>query len=340
MKTDCHPESQFFELLRDEWNTLLHRSTADTVFNTWEWHSQWWAAYHPGELWGLAVRDSDGRLTGIASLFVETTSEGKRLLHFVGCEDVTDYLDVIAECGQEEAVAQALAEWFWAHRAAFDGFDLCNIPQHSTMLPALVNALKVQGFTIDVEQQEVCPVIKLPSQFEVYLDSLESKQGRELRRKLRRAEGQGDAMGWYIVSPEHDIEAEIDRFLHLMALSHPQKAQFLTDTAHVAFFRSIVPIARDRGWLQLCFLTVNRQAVASYLNFDYGNRILIYNSGLDPDKFGALSPGIVLLAYTIQHAIEQGRETFDFLRGDEQYKYRMGAVNTSVYKLSGHALTQ
>lgn len=337
MKTDCHPESQFFELLRDEWNALLRRSTADTVFNTWEWHSNWWAAYHPGELWGLTVRSDDGRLIGIASLFVETASDGKRLLHFVGCEDVTDYLDVIAESGQEAAVAQALAEWFWAQRAAFDGFDLCNIPQHSTMLSALAEALRAQGFAIDVDQQEVCPVIKLPSQFEAYLDSLESKQGRELRRKLRRAEGQGDSMGWYIVSPEHDIEAEIDRFLHLMALSHPQKAQFLTDAAHRAFFRSIVPIARDQGWLQLCFLTINKQAVAAYLNFDYGNRILVYNSGLDPDKFGALSPGIVLLAYTIQHAIEQGRETFDFLRGDEQYKYRMGAVNTSVYKISGRA---
>ena len=118
-----------------------------------------------------------------------------------------------------------------------------------------------------------------------------------------------------------------------MASSHPEKAQFLENEQHVTFFKSIVPAAAAAGWLQLNFLEVMGEPVAAYVNFDYNNQILVYNSGLAPVQAAALSPGIVLLSYNIEHAIENKREVFDFLRGDEQYKYRMGGQNTEIYNL-------
>jgi len=35
----------------------------------------------------------------------------------------------------------------------------------------------------------------------------------------------------------------------------------------------------------------------------------------------------------IQQAIEQQRAVFDFLRGNEDYKYRLGGKDTHVYRL-------
>jgi CelD/BcsL family acetyltransferase involved in cellulose biosynthesis len=35
----------------------------------------------------------------------------------------------------------------------------------------------------------------------------------------------------------------------------------------------------------------------------------------------------------IQHAIENKRAVFDFLRGDEDYKYRLGGQDTRLYRL-------
>jgi CelD/BcsL family acetyltransferase involved in cellulose biosynthesis len=45
-----------------------------------------------------------------------------------------------------------------------------------------------------------------------------------------------------------------------------------------------------------------------------------------------LSPGWVLLANTIQWCCENGRYEFDFMRGDEEYKYRFGGVNRFVMR--------
>jgi CelD/BcsL family acetyltransferase involved in cellulose biosynthesis len=41
----------------------------------------------------------------------------------------------------------------------------------------------------------------------------------------------------------------------------------------------------------------------------------------------------VLIGYLIQWAIEQKREAFDFMRGDEQYKYRLGGVDRFVQRV-------
>jgi CelD/BcsL family acetyltransferase involved in cellulose biosynthesis len=60
----------------------------------------------------------------------------------------------------------------------------------------------------------------------------------------------------------------------------------------------------------------------------------VYNSGLDAERFGRLSAGVVLTAHAINMAIDLGRHEFDFLRGNEDYKYRLGAQDTILYSIS------
>jgi CelD/BcsL family acetyltransferase involved in cellulose biosynthesis len=96
--------------------------------------------------------------------------------------------------------------------------------------------------------------------------------------------------------------------------------------------RSIIQWAFENNLLQLSFFTVDGKKAAAYLCLDYQDRIWVYNSGFDP-QFREYSPGWVLLAYLIQHAIETGKHTFDFMRGDEEYKYRFGAQAEYVLKV-------
>lgn len=332
VKVDIATTPDVFDVLADEWNALLKRSVTDTPFSTLEWHRNWWAAYHPGDLWVVTVRDDDGVLQGIMSAFI-VEADGMRALHFVGCEDVTDYLDVLVDRDHQESVYVTIANALIANSASFDVIDLCNIPAESPTLAYFVEVLGNCGFSVETSVQEVCPVINLPENFPQYVKSIDKKQSKELVRKLRIAQAQGSSVSWYTVDESHDLDEEIDKFLTLMAASHPEKAEFLQDEQHVAFFKSLVPDAFKAGWLQLNFLVITGEPVATYLNFDYNNRILVYNSGLNPDKGAQLSPGIVLLGYNIQQAIEQGRDVFNFLRGNESYKYKMGGKDTQIYNL-------
>ncbi len=331
MEVIVYRDAAVFDDLQTEWNELLERAPENCIFYTWEWHSTWWKAYEPGKLLVLVCRQQ-GKLVGIAPLFI-TELDGGRLARIIGCVDVTDYLDFIFDGENMIEVLKAFADQLAAERRDFDILDLCNVPQDSPTREILPDLLIDRGFATVVEQQEVCPVIHLPEDWGGYLLLLDKKQRHEVRRKLRRIHATPNAIDWYIVNGRHNLEVEIEHFVRLMAASDPEKAQFLQDESNMEFFKTIVPLLHQRGWLQLNFLTVGEERAAAYMNFVYGNRVMVYNSGLNYQDYGQLSPGIVLLAYNIQHAIQNGYKFYDFLRGDESYKYRMGGRDTAVMNI-------
>lgn len=333
MRLTTYHTTDGFEELSGSWNDLLRRSYNDRIFSTYEWQRTWWDIYQPGELMLIAAHDDEEQLIGIAPWFIETKDD-ERILRGIGCVDVTDYVDLIVDQAHLEIVCRMFARSLTDAQEQYTRVMLCNIPENSPTLAVFASALKSEGFEVQTAMQEVCPVIRLPQDFETYIESLEKKQRHELRRKLRRAEGSDSDMTWYQVNISHDLNHEINAFISLMAASQPAKAEFLSDPQNDKFIRAIAQVTFDRGWLQLSFLLVDGEACAAYMNFDYRDEIQVYNSGLLPDKYGHLSPGIILLAHNIKTAIDTGHHTFDFLRGNEAYKYRMGAVDRGVFQLS------
>lgn len=332
MDITLYESEAWFDDLAGEWGELLADSDADRIFATLMWLSTWWDAYRPGDIWTLVVRDGDGRLVGAAPWFRTTEGDGAggdetRVVEAIGGVEVTDYVEVIARRGSEESIFAALTEWLAAHQGAFDVIRIANIPGESVMMTRWPEMLRAKGFSVKAGLEDVCPVVRLPDDFLEYIAGLDKKNRHELRRKLRRATGKVE---WYIVGPEHDLQAEMAVFLDLMAVSSSEKAAFLQDERNRRFFETVVPKIAAEGWLQLAILTVAGEPTAAYLNFDYGNQVLVYNSGYDLNAHNSLSPGIVLLGRLIEHAIAGKREAFDFLQGDEAYKHDLGGQDTMV----------
>jgi CelD/BcsL family acetyltransferase involved in cellulose biosynthesis len=332
MRIEVHFESGGFGALRPEWNDLVHRSGFDNLFLTWEWQSTWWKHLGEGNLLLLGFRSElDNRLIGVAPLFNSQNDEGRSVLFLNGCRDVSDYLDLIIEAGQEEEVYQALLDYLEHEATNWEMLDICNIPQDSQTYGLLRDLALARGYQALVEVEDVCPIIDLPATWEDYLMTLDKKQRHEVRRKLRKSANEADSR-FVIVGPDDDLRAEMQRFIDLHQKSTPEKDQFM-DPAMQAFFFEVAQVLQERGWLQLAFVEMNGEKAATLLNFDYGDDILVYNSGYDPAKYRHLSPGIVVTARSIEHAISLGRNRFDFLRGDEVYKYRFGAQDTQVRRL-------
>ena len=333
VKLELHSSAEIFAQLQPEWNALVQRSASNRIFSTLEWQAAWWEAFNPGPLQLLTLRDEAQRLLAIAPLFIDREANGDRVLSLVGCKEVTDYLDFIVDRDHFQSVLTRIADWLAAESSRFDRIEFCNIPAASPGLAALPDLLRARSFEVEVRQEDVCPVLRLPGSWSDYVASLEKKQRHELRRKLRRAQGNAQKFDWYHVGPEHNLDKEMSHFLALMAASDPDKQRFLEDPGNLSFFRNIAAVMLERGWLRLNFLTIAGERAAAYLNFTYNDEMLVYNSGLLPHAYGHLSPGIVLLAWNIRHAIESGMRVFDFLQGDETYKHQMGGRDEAVFNL-------
>jgi CelD/BcsL family acetyltransferase involved in cellulose biosynthesis len=329
-----------FTALRGEWNDLLRRSRFDTIFLTWEWQTTWWRTLGTarGPLYLLAARDGE-RLVGILPLYM-TSDDAGRALRVVGCFEVADYLDLIIEAGQEETVYRAFLDWLDGPEApAWDMLDLCNQPTASLAHSHLPELARERGWSAEVSQEDVCPVIALPrasgeldfDAWEAYLATLDKKERHEIRRKLRRVEREAPDAELRFVRGTDGLTDAVDAFIALHRLSRRDKDAFM-DEQMQGFFHALATTCAEHGWLQLSFLEVGGEPIASYFCFEYKREVLVYNSGYDPQAYPQLSPGWVLLARLIQEAIVQGCARFDFLQGDEDYKHRFGGVDEDVYR--------
>jgi CelD/BcsL family acetyltransferase involved in cellulose biosynthesis len=324
------------EALAGEWNTLLADSAIHVPFLRNEYLSTWCQTlgggeWSQGELFVVTARHDDGALAGIAPLFLTDTLDGERALMLLGSIEISDYLDVITRPEHLPQFLDELLAFLSGPQAPdFRLLDLYNLLDTSPTLPALQQAAASRGWQFTQEPLQHCPYIPLPGDWEIYLSSIDKKQRHEIRRKMRRAEEYDQSVRWYIVDDNANLDAEMDGFFNLMA-QDPEKARFLTPMMRQQM-KAAAQAAFYAGWLQLSFLEVDGKKTAGYLNFDYDNHIWVYNSGLD---FGyrELSPGWVLLGYLLQWANEHKRQYFDFMRGDEEYKYRFGAIDRRVVRV-------
>ena len=342
----------FSELDPDEWNTLLAESITDVPFLRHEYLSTWWATcgggeWQQAELALISAREND-RLIGIAPFFLTEQSsrseterdDGGQALMLLGSIEISDYLDLIVReddlprflSGTLDCLASPARRG--PGRAdsalAWSRFDWYNLPADSPTLAALEAESAKRGWTYTVEPFRPSLFVPLPGDFEEYLAGIDKKQRHEIRRKMRRAESDERNVRWYIVTDESTLDAEAEACCHLMA-QDPAKQAFLTQTMR-SQMKAMIHAAFKAGWLQLAFMEVDGQKAAGYLNFDYWNRIWVYNSGLD-FSYRDLSPGCVLLGYLLQWANENGRSEFDFMRGDEDYKYKFGGIKRYVMRV-------
>jgi CelD/BcsL family acetyltransferase involved in cellulose biosynthesis len=320
--------------LAKEWDLLVENSHANGPFMRFDYQKIWWQHRGGGE-WpeaslALVTARRDGKLVGIAPLFHTPDYQGKPRLMLVGSVEVSDYLDLIAMPEDLPEFTLGLLPFLRAAGLpAWQGLDLFNILENSPSLPALNAAAVSLGWRFEQTRAYHCPHILMPGDWETYLGGIDKKQRHEIRRKMRRLEEAETPNRWYIVDSSHDLDAEIEGFFSLME-QDADKVSFLTPAMR-GFFRASFHWAFEAGILFMAFLEINGQKSAGYTAFDYLNRLWVYNSGINR-SFYEFSPGWVLLGNLLRWSNENKRDSFDFMRGDEEYKYRFGAVDRFVMR--------
>ena len=332
--------TKFDAISEQEWDALLLKSACNSPFLRYGYQRIWWE--HKGgrewpqaELRIITARDINGELVGIAPFFIGKKN-GADEVYFIGSIEISDYLDFIVHPDNSAKFIRGLFSFIKSKRTEFCRIiQLVNIPENSPSLSVMKEIGSTGEWAVGIKQAYHTPVIRLADSWETYLMGIDKKQRHEIRRKMRRAESTEDDVSWYISDDKAALDHDITAFLRLMG-NDEEKKRFLTNEMR-GQMDAIIHWAAGAGYLQLSFLTINSEKAAGYLCFDYEGKIWVYNSGFSPG-FQYYSPGWVLLSYLIQNAIGNGKTHFDFMRGNETYKYRFGAVDSFVMRVKAELL--
>ncbi|MGH8311848.1 MAG: GNAT family N-acetyltransferase [Gammaproteobacteria bacterium] len=314
-----------FERLAPEWRELLKSSASDGLFLTWEWLFTWWQHLAGNRrLWLVVLRE--GRdLAAVAPLTLRLRQPRRllpfRVLEFLGGGNVgSDYLDLIAARGTEQAVIAKLGDYLADQKLVL---ELSRIrPQAIGM--GLLAALRSREYKISERgHSEVCPYINLESlTWESYLANLGAAHRYNVRRRLRNL-----ARSFKLQFDQARSQAECDAWLPLLIALHRKRwdGRRQTSTAFCqpelgAFHREFTALALQRGWLRLQLLRLNDAPAAALYGLNYAGVFYFYQSGFDP-TFSRHSIGLATMALTIRSAIAEGAREFDMLHGEEEYKF-------------------
>jgi CelD/BcsL family acetyltransferase involved in cellulose biosynthesis len=311
-----------FDSLAEEWAYIQQKTPTGHIFSSPEWSKAWWQHFSSDCKLYLGSIKKQGQIIGIVPL----TTRGNTA-SFIGSIDVCDYLDFIVQPGEEEHFFQILLENLV--KAGITELDLAPLRPDSTVIKSLANIVEHQGLQASINKEDVSVDLLLPATWESYLKLLNSKQRHELKRKFRRLEEMGN------INFRTSIDAnpnDIALFLKLFQESREDKALFLTPKME-GFFRSIFSAMAQEKVLRLNILELSTKPIAATICLDFKDIVYLYNSGYDSD-FRWLSAGLISKAMCIQDSILRNKKCFDFLKGNEEYKYQLGGQKLPIYRYS------
>jgi CelD/BcsL family acetyltransferase involved in cellulose biosynthesis len=286
------------------------------------WLKTWWDVFKPDwEQCLLSVRQGD-ELIGIAPLMVKD-----RTARLMGSPDVCDCLDIVVAPGREAECCRALLGHL--RYQGVSTLDLGPVRDDSAVYTYLIKAAQEASRGVLCALEDVMLQLSLPSTWEEFLSLLAAKDRHEIRRKFRRLEEAGGCSCRMVSGPD-SARAAMDAFLDLFTRNRPDKASFMDDRM-ARFFRSLGDALAQAGILKLFFLDLGGRPAAAALCFDYNSTIYLYNNGYDR-AFSSLSVGLLSKAESIRASISLQRKTYNFLKGAEDYKYRLGGAPISLHR--------
>jgi CelD/BcsL family acetyltransferase involved in cellulose biosynthesis len=329
-----------FSMLRTEWNDLLSRSLADTIFLTWEWVFSWWQSYAKANdsLYIITVRDTAGQLIGIFPFYRRAQRwlplKPMNTLRFIGDGSWdSDYLDAILIDGREEEILASVWQWLSAQRSTWNLIQVEGIPETSPTCGWLKRAAQ-SGQIISRTDSVACLVADLPNSWEEYVGSLKPRFRTKVRSTLREITARHD-VSLRAVETATELKAGLELLYDLHGKRWESKGiegVFASATKR-QFYERFAPLFLAEGWLAFDFLELNGKAVACQLCFKYRDTQFLLQEGFDPE-FASESVGIALRAMVLRKAIENGIQHYDFLAGLGRHKTQWQARTKHCRKIS------
>jgi CelD/BcsL family acetyltransferase involved in cellulose biosynthesis len=308
------------EKLKQNWNAAYSADAHATIFMSWPWLRGWCDAT-PYKWLVLACRPHNvSEYVAFMVLGLHSIQRKKffliRRLH-AGGNPWSDHAGFVCVPEYAEKAIPAFAHYV-ENNLKWDTFHMMSV--FDPRLEMFLSSLSTRRLYVTKLDDTPCPYIPLPNSWEVYSDAFLTKRYRkEVAYCIRKMKRNIDYRITNIQEDNH--ETQIETLLSLYQLRRGQQSEQNLDR-----FRSIYHhcFRNDRLWLDVIYDGVTPVAGLSAFLDPQKSTFSAYSTGFD-QNYIKLSPGRAIFVHSIRYAIENGFQTYDFLRGAEDYKYSWGS---------------
>lgn len=311
------------------------RSLASSPMQSPEWMLAWWAAYKTSrdQLLVLVVTDDDSHITkktvvGLAPLCISNRWGLGSTVRLLGSGDAcTDLQQILAASGHQLNVSKAVASFLLnmkTHTWTVCDFD--GVPGDCESILAFMECLQEANCSLDERQLESTWRLNLDDGWPGFLTGMSKTQRKQIRNLANRFDKSDDMRIEYVSTSDKFPDAFTTLAqLHQARWAQEEKAGCFADPRFTAFLSAAATDLAARGHAFIATLFLEDQAVACQLILHDENGYYVYQSGRSP-QHDSRSVGRIQNIAMIRDACDKDVSFVDYLRGDEIYKARLGAV--------------
>ncbi len=339
MLIDVIDEFGAFERLRPDWDDVYDADPDSQFFLSWTWLSRWIPMLN-GPWFILAARPTEGsRYVAFFPLRWRLREDRKRGFYneiSMTGNFAADYTGFVCRPEFDDLAIPAFARYF--KRLNWRRLNLDYLRTTDSRLRMFVSNFSEKRFETRTESRInkrdninncLCPSVSLPDDWDRYLATCTSANMRQkLRRFLRQIEA--DPSFRFTHSEGENIERDLKTLMRFWAAKWGHRKGNRLENILSSNF-NMLKRCGENGHLFLPMLWKDDRPIGGLASMiDPQKRaLLFYLAGRD-ESFNDPPPGLVLHAHSIRHAISRGLKTYDFLRGNEAYKYSFGATERPI----------
>jgi CelD/BcsL family acetyltransferase involved in cellulose biosynthesis len=300
---------------REEWSSFAETLPGLTPFQLPDWLLTWWQHFGSGQLLAFVFKERE-EMAAIVPCFRHEWA-GRRQITLIG-SGLSDYLEPGIAHRHCPEVLRMLADRLRENRC----WDVCNWQDLTAATP--LRSLPCDcGLRLRLEADVECTEIPIQGGFDQWWEQRPHGLRRNLRRYLEKARA--------IEEPHFCVSSEpspclVDALvtLHTARWQERGKPGMIVANQSDSFVRDVIEQFASRDMLRFFSLHFQDRIVAVILAFRYRDTLFPYLSAFDPE-YSTFGFGRTLLYHALRYAFETGYESWNFLRGNEPYKFDWGA---------------
>lgn len=318
--------------LRLQWNRLLSESVSNTLFLSWEWMRAWIEQFMHGDRRLLIMTLHEGeKMVGIAPFYTQVKKQGifrLKEIKLLGMPEAgSDYLDVFAQKGRERHVAEALYAYLMENeKHGWDVLTLQNIRANSLFLLHFSNCMDEHGKYYEIDKGAYCPFARIPETEADFYSGLSKGRRKKFKRDTRVVHREASVV--HSMTNYREGPQRLEDFFRLYQEKTPWNGKPMKH-----LITRFAELCEDPETVRIDLLSIDRKDVAGLLHLKNDRFLLLLLMAVDKSYNPKISLGNVLVGFCIKHAIDERYDVYDFLKGDEDYKFHWATGGTACLSM-------